>query len=168
MDQQENNKKFKQLLRKVKSYIEKERCIRQPIPARTRLEICLRYLASGDSMTSISFVFRVSPNTVSKIVWETCKAIWLALRSDAHYRFIAVDIGALGRRSDGWVFRESRIGRRFERNTLHVPPPSTIDEKGTKLPYVLVGDIAFSLSSFLMRPYPRSGVLNRQKKNFNY
>ena len=88
--------------------------------------------------------------------------------ADAHYRFIAVDIGAPGRRSDGGVFRESRIGRRFERGLLNVPPPSAVDEKGTILPYVLVGDEAFPLSPFLMRPYPSSGVLNRRKKMFNY
>jgi len=46
---------FEELLRLVGSHIEKQdTTFRTPIPSRTRLEITLRYLASGDSMTSIS------------------------------------------------------------------------------------------------------------------
>lgn len=67
---------FDELLRLIGPKIEKQHVIRSPISARTRLEICLRYLASGDNMASISFAFRVGLNTVSKIVSETCEAIW--------------------------------------------------------------------------------------------
>lgn len=74
---------FRQLLRLVEPYIKKQHVIREPIPSYTRLQICLRYLASGDSMSSISFAFRVSSNTVSKIINETCEAIWLALKNSA-------------------------------------------------------------------------------------
>ena len=34
-------------------------------------------------MTSISFAFRVGPNTVLKIIRETCTAIWSALKHSA-------------------------------------------------------------------------------------
>ncbi|EZA53522.1 hypothetical protein X777_06955 [Ooceraea biroi] len=54
--------------------------IREPIASHTRLQICLRYLASGDSMRSIGYAFRVSPNTVSMIVHETCSVIWEKLK----------------------------------------------------------------------------------------
>lgn len=87
---------------------------------------------------------------------------------DANYRLIAVDIGAAGRRSDGGVFRESKIGRRFQRKILNVPNADAVYEDGPVLPYVLVGDEAFPLSFFLMTPYPRSGILNYRKKVFNY
>lgn len=43
---------FDELLRLIGSKIEKQHVIRSPISARTRLEICLRYLASGDNMAS--------------------------------------------------------------------------------------------------------------------
>lgn len=71
---------FHELLRLIRPKIEKQHVVRSPIPASTRLEICLRYLASGDSMSSISFVFRVGLNTVSKIISETCEAIWDILK----------------------------------------------------------------------------------------
>jgi len=56
--------------------------VKTSIPASTRLEICLRYLASGDSMHSISYAFRVGLNTVSKIISETCQAIWNCLKNE--------------------------------------------------------------------------------------
>jgi len=66
---------FRELLRLIEPKIKKQHVVRSPISASTRLEICLRYLASGDSMSSISFAFRVGLNTVSKIVSETCESI---------------------------------------------------------------------------------------------
>lgn len=71
---------FNELLNLVEPIITKQDVIRIPISARTRLQICLRYLASGDCMSTISFAFRVGLNTVSKIVAETCEAIWITLK----------------------------------------------------------------------------------------
>lgn len=70
---------FGQLLSIVGPFLEKQIVVRDPIPARTRLLVCLRYLASGDSMTSISYAFRIGVNTVSKIVSETCEVLWNCL-----------------------------------------------------------------------------------------
>jgi len=71
---------FDKLFALVGPKIEKKYCIREPIPSRTRLEIIIRYLASGDSMKSVGYAFRVAPNTVSKIVHETCNEIWKTLK----------------------------------------------------------------------------------------
>lgn len=71
---------FEHLLSIVGPGIEKQTNIREPIVSHTRLQICLRYLASGDSMRSIGYAFRVSPNTVSQIIHETCDEIWLKLK----------------------------------------------------------------------------------------
>jgi hypothetical protein len=40
-----------------------------------------RYLASGDSMASLKFGFRVSVCAISSIVKETCSAIWEQLKT---------------------------------------------------------------------------------------
>jgi len=40
----------------------------------------LRYLASGDSMSSIMYAFRIGESTVSIIVRECCLAIWKVLK----------------------------------------------------------------------------------------
>ena len=38
-----------------------------------------RYLATGDSMRTISFSYRVGHSTVCEIIGNTCDAIWKAL-----------------------------------------------------------------------------------------
>jgi len=66
-------------LQVVSPCIQKQFVIREPISARIRFQICLRYLTSGDSI-SISYAFRVAHNTVSKIISETCNVIWDTLK----------------------------------------------------------------------------------------
>jgi len=71
---------FEELLKLVGPVIAKEHVVRDPISPETRLHITLRFLASGDSMKSLSYDFRVGHNTISKIVSETCEAIWNCLK----------------------------------------------------------------------------------------
>ena len=88
--------------------------------------------------------------------------------SDAKYRFTIVDIGAEGRQSDGGVFENSGLPHLFETNALHIPPPRRLSITDLEIPYVLLGDEAFPLNIYMMRPYPRSRQLNISKKIFNY
>lgn len=89
--------------------------------------------------------------------------------ADANMCFVLVDIGAPGRKSDSGVFRNSSIGIGFENKLLNVPDPSPMfNDDNIDLPYVLLGDEAFALTEYMMRPYPRSGPLDRKKKVFNY
>jgi len=74
---------FEYLLSIVGPGIQKQYFIREPISSRTRLQICIRYLASGDIIRSVGYVFRISPNTVSYIVEETCNEIWYKLKDIA-------------------------------------------------------------------------------------
>ncbi|KAK3929699.1 Protein ALP1-like [Frankliniella fusca] len=53
---------------------------RKPIALGERLAITLRYLAPGDSQTSLSYLFRVSSQAISKIVAEVTSAIWNVLK----------------------------------------------------------------------------------------
>ncbi|XP_048512529.1 protein ALP1-like [Athalia rosae] len=71
---------FEKLLALTGPNLTKKTVVRTPISARTRLEIVLRYLASGDSMVSISFAFRIGNNTASKIIAEGCEEIWRCLK----------------------------------------------------------------------------------------
>ncbi|XP_014214738.1 uncharacterized protein LOC106643922 [Copidosoma floridanum] len=56
--------------------IVKSNAIRISIPPFTRLQVCLRYLATGNSFSSIGYAFRIAKCTVSEIVEETCLAIY--------------------------------------------------------------------------------------------
>lgn len=77
------------------------------------------------------------------------------LKSHYHccYRFTLVDIGQAGRFSDGGVFSNSQFGDALEYNELNIPDPRCLPGS-TKFPYVLVGDEAFPLKTYLLRPFP--------------
>ena len=88
---------------------------------------------------------------------------------DANYKFIAVDIGSYGRNSDGGIFSNSNLGKALANNTLNVPKDASLVEGGEKIPFVIVGDEAFPLKPYLLRPYSRNNIAgNEANKIFNY
>lgn len=76
------------------------------------------------------------------------------------------DVGAKGRISDSGVLRHTRIYPLLENGTLHIPPPRPLpaDPSARPIPYFLLGDKAFALSNYCMRPFSentRSGSVQR-------
>ena len=98
----------------------------------------------------------------------TCSTVLMAL-VDADLKFIAIDIGAYGRNSDGGVFARSALGDRFIKRAFNFPRDGTLPnfERGGSLPFVAVGDEAFPLLENLLRPYP-GRQLPFDKQLFNY
>ncbi|EZA46445.1 Putative nuclease HARBI1, partial [Ooceraea biroi] len=74
---------------------------------------------------------------------------------DTEYRFIAIDVSAYGKNSDSNVFSTSVIGKKLEDKTLNIPRDTPLVENYTPMPYVIVGDEAFPLKTYLLRPYSR-------------
>lgn len=71
---------FEYLLQRVSNLISRsDTSMRQAINAKTKLEVTLRYLATGNSFKSLEFVFRVSKYTISKFIPDTCGAIYNVL-----------------------------------------------------------------------------------------
>ena len=108
------------------------------------------------------------PNNVGSTYYNYKHAHSVVLMAicDAQYIFRFVDIGAYGRRSDGGIFSNSVIGKNFNANRMNVPKPSAVAE-GRILPYCLVGDEAFLLKPYLLRPYPGRGLTPKQDV-YNY
>ena len=52
---------------------------REPIPPQHRLSVTLRHLATGESHISLSLQYRIGRQTISKIIPETCEAIYEVL-----------------------------------------------------------------------------------------
>ena len=72
---------FDDLLSMIEHKVQKKSTwFREPISARIKLEITLRYLASGDSLTSLQYRYRVPKNTISVFLPEVLSAIYEVLR----------------------------------------------------------------------------------------
>ncbi|OXU21361.1 hypothetical protein TSAR_000862 [Trichomalopsis sarcophagae] len=222
-------KLFDKLLSLVGPRISKQHAVRSPISPEIRLQLTLRYLATGDNLKSLSYLFRVSSSAITYIIEETSREIWNALKplvfdnqfnedkwkkishdfneewnfphclgcvdsklvnieapphsgsffyyykghhslhlqayADAYHKFIMVEIGSAGRQSDGGVFNHSESGQRLKNSELRIPQADPLIPEGKKFPYVVLGDEAFALSDFLLRPYPRSSNLDLRKKS---
>lgn len=88
---------------------------------------------------------------------------------DADYQFIAIDVGAFGREGDSSVFKKSNFGQAIERGSFNIPPPATIPGTNIQLPHVLLGDQAFPLSTYLMKPFSQAvAAADERKANYNY
>jgi hypothetical protein len=68
--------KFDELLRLVESYVSKtDNVTKAAIPARLKLEVTLRFFASGDSYSSLALLFRIPPCTFSRFWPETLQSV---------------------------------------------------------------------------------------------
>lgn len=78
-----NINSFYTLLSKVEPYIQRQETnMRQSIAPVARLEATLRYLTTGCSYTSLQYSTRISKQSLSIIVPETCDAIYQVLKDD--------------------------------------------------------------------------------------
>lgn len=67
---------FETLLQQIGPKISKQdTTFREAIPATERLMVTLRYLATGDSFTSLMYTFKISKQLISRIIPEGCSAI---------------------------------------------------------------------------------------------
>lgn len=72
---------FDYLLQRISDRIQKsDTHLREAIRAQTKLEMTLRYLATGDSFKSLEFLFKVPATTTSKFLADVLDSIYTALQ----------------------------------------------------------------------------------------
>ena len=86
---------------------------------------------------------------------------------DADYKFLNVDCGANGAGSDGGVFSTTVLREALEEGTLGLSPPEPIRPGERPLPYFIVGDDAFPLKTWLMKPLPLRNM-TKEQRIYNY
>ncbi|XP_062500264.1 uncharacterized protein LOC134177497 [Corticium candelabrum] len=86
---------------------------------------------------------------------------------DAHYRFPLSTSGNSGRHSDGGVLSNSEFGKALEAGNLGMPSPTSLPGTGIEVPFVFVGDEAFSLQRNILRQCPGINLAD-SKAIFNY
>lgn len=73
--------------------------------------------------------------------------------ADSNYCFLFADVGRQGRISDGDVLKNTTFWKKLQDNQLNLPSEDVLPGRQTKVPYVFVGDDAFSLQEHLMKAY---------------
>lgn len=86
---------------------------------------------------------------------------------DADYTFTMVDVGAYGSQSDGGILKNSLFGQRMEQDDLNFPKADYLPGTNIKMEYFVVGDEAFPLKPYIMRPYPEKNLPDI-KRIFNF
>lgn len=78
-----------------------------------------------------------------------------------------MDVGCQGRISDGGVFHHTSLHHAIEDGRANLPNPSPYpgDDQGS--PFAMVGDEAFPLRSYIMKPYPQRN-LSMEQRIYNY
>lgn len=87
--------------------------------------------------------------------------------ANANYEFIGVDFGANGRLSDGGVIEFTPFYRKLINGELNLPNKAKPCNSNQVLPYVFIGDEAFSLRNDFLKPYSQK-ELDKARRIFNY
>ena len=83
------------------------------------------------------------------------------------YESIYADVGSNGRMNDSGVWNSSDLRKRIEDDDLGIPALTPLPFGCTRIPYVFVGDDAFALKTYMMKPYPQKD-LTAEKRIYNY
>jgi len=86
---------------------------------------------------------------------------------DADYKFLWVDVGANGACSDSQVFNISQLKAQIDDETIGFPEPDPLPNDDKDVPYFIIGDDAFPLKPWMMKPFSRRD-LTREERIFNY
>ena len=91
-------------------------------------------------------------------------SIVLMAMVDSHYRFVWGSCGFPGNSHDAVIFRLTDLWTRIQEGFIPVIGKTVGD---VTVPPLIVGDSAFPLRTWLMKPYTNA-VLTPQQRNFNY
>ena len=79
--------------------------------------------------------------------------------------FMDTAIGYPGSMHDARVFRSSDIFQKAQNGEILTEPLTTVN--GVQIRPLLLGDGAYPLLPWLMKPYPNGAILNRSQRRFN-
>jgi len=84
------------------------------------------------------------------------------------YRFLMVDVGGYGTNSDGSVMVSSKFYQRIDNGFLELPTEIKLPNSNILASFVIIGDKAFPLKNYLMRPFSRKQCQKNEKQYYNY
>lgn len=93
-------------------------------------------------------------------------SIVLQAVADANYKFLTIEVGAYGKQSDGGIFQSSETYALLKNEKFNLPKTTSLPDSDIQFPFYLIGDEAYPLTHFLIRPFPRR-QLTDENENFN-
>ena len=224
-----NPRLFNEILERIEDDIRKQDTgARKALEPGLKLAVTLRFLATGDSYSTLMYGFLVAKNTICKFIGPVCQAIidafcrdfmetpdtqeeWREIEAvfrkrwdlphclgaidgkhvalwcppntgseyfnykghfsivlmavvDANYKFLNINVGAKGAGSDGGLFAAIDFKKDMDRGLLDVPPAEPLPggDPNKPVPYFFVGDEAFPLKTWLMKPLPRRNLTDAE------
>ena len=97
---------------------------------------------------------------------HTHSIILLAI-AGPEYECLYADVGSNGRVNDSGVWNKSSLLQAIQNGSVKLPKDDALPVNGVIVPYVFVGDDAFALKKFMMKPYPQQN-LTADKRVYNY
>ncbi|GFY54604.1 protein ALP1-like [Trichonephila inaurata madagascariensis] len=111
---------------------------RKAIPAAEKIVLTLRYLATGETESSLSYQFRIAQNTIYGIIPAVCAAIYhhsgseiQVPESENEWKMVAEEfwakwnfplcLGTNGRVSDGGVWGKSKLKQAITNGDMNIP-----------------------------------------------
>lgn len=86
---------------------------------------------------------------------------------DSNYKFIFIDVGALGKEHDSLTFKSSDFYKALIEKKLQIPDNMTLPSSNNNVPFVFIADGAYAIAPYLLKPYRRSILMSTEKKIFN-
>ena len=82
---------------------------------------------------------------------------------DADYKFTWVEVGCHGSAGDAQVFNNSELKEAIDTGAINFPKPDALPGDDQPMPYFIVGDDAFALRSWLMKPFSCRNMTHEQR-----
>ena len=82
---------------------------------------------------------------------------------DANYKFLYVDIGAEGSAGDAGTWGKCNFHEAIEKDLLRIPESCPLPNDDTPVPYHLIGDDAFALKTWMMKPFSHQSQVHEEK-----
>ena len=112
---------------------------------------------------------KAPPNSGSEYYnYKNFFSIILFAMVSSDYKFLWVDVSGMGASSDAHIYNLSELRDGLENNNIRGwPAPRPLPNDNQDVPFFLVGDDAFALRTYLMKPYGHRN-LSRKERIFNY
>ena len=90
-------------------------------------------------------------------------SIVLMAVADAKYHFLSVSVGNPGSNSGGGIFNLSSLSSAIEGKYAGLPDPDVLVGNDVLIPYHIIGDDAFAMKAWLMKPFSQRNLKKKCK-----